>query len=144
MDYGPQWSIFWPTLPRMSLLIVQYCYSKKQKIVFHFQWTKQLSCQFLSKLFLSKGVWLFCWIDSSPRITFSFPCRKWQGSKGRVFWILTSLTLLGRGSRRIIKKHKMVSYWVYTSSWITDRQHDDMKENIVLVCSLSYCLLFWS
>lgn len=149
MEYGPQWSIFWPALPHMSLLIAQYCYLQKDRVppsVNRTVGSYHEIRSFLVNLFCRKGVWLFPWIDSSLRIIFSSRCRKWQRSKSRVLWTLTGLILPGRGSRRITKKHKMVSYWVYASFCITDRQHNDIKENIVsqfLPC-LNCCLLVWS
>ena len=56
---------------------------------------------------------------------FSFPCRKWQGTIRTVSWTLIGLILQERGSRRIIRKHKMVNCWVCTSSCI-------MTDNMML------------
>ena len=72
-----------------------------------------------SLLFFLKGVWLFLFdVFEYVRLIFSFPCRKWQGTIRTVSWTLIGLILQERGSRRIIRKHKMVNCWVCTSSCI--------------------------
>jgi hypothetical protein len=62
----------------VTTLIVQYCYLKKRKrkrLCSTFSEQNSCSCQFPSKLFLSKGVWLFSWIDKSEN-NFQFSVQK--------------------------------------------------------------------
>lgn len=89
--------------------------------------------------FIKRSLVIFFHIFESARIIFSFPCRKWLGTTRTVFWTLIGLILQGRGSRRIIRKHKMVSCWVLYLALHYQRQHDD-KYNKLLSIKL---FLFW-